>query len=155
MTLKLEFIASRVYSVGVKNILLTRINLLCLLFCFSIGSSALSFAKEIPVALIPVEGNQAGSVNQQLAYEIKRSGFFYLAKPEPGAFVVKGHFVKKGLESEMLHPDGHRLFKRIYSSGELKRDVRQLADDIVLAATGRPGIATSQIAFVGNQGGEA
>ena len=54
----------------------------------------------------------------------------------------------------MHHPDGRKLFKRYYTGGELKRDLRQFADDIVFAATGHPGIATSQIAFIGNQNGK-
>ncbi|NOY00032.1 MAG: hypothetical protein GXP30_09915 [Verrucomicrobia bacterium] len=129
-----------------------RLFLFVLLICFS--NSSLSQGKEIPLALIPIEGNQAASANQILTYEIKRCGFFYLAKPEPGAYVVKGRFVSKGLEGEFFHPDGRKLFKRTYSAGKLKRDARQFADDIVLAATGRPGIATSQIAFIGNQNGK-
>lgn len=103
------------------------------------------------MALVPIEGNQAAEANRILAYEIKRSGFFYLAKPAPGAFVAKGHFTQKGLEGELLRPGGKRLFNRTYAGGSLLRDVRQFSDDIVLAATGKPGIATSQIAFISNQ----
>ncbi len=141
------------YPVVVNNSTRIRLFLFVLLICFS--GPSLSQSKEIPLALIPIEGSQAASANQILAYEIKRSGFFYLAKPEPGAYVVRGRFVSKGLEGEFFHPNGRKLFKRIYSAGELKRDARQFADDIVLAATGRPGIATSQIAFIGNQNGKA
>ncbi|MCF6311747.1 MAG: LpqB family beta-propeller domain-containing protein [Verrucomicrobiales bacterium] len=89
-----------------------------------------------------------------LAHEIKSSGFFYLAKPQPGAYVVKGRFTKDGLEGLLLHPDGHEIFKRVYASKGLQADVRQLADDITLAAAGRPGISTSQIAFVSKRSGK-
>ena len=137
------------YSVIVNNSVRIRQYLLGSLLCLC--ANTLSFADELPLTLIPIEGSQSASANQILTYEIKRSGFFYLAKPEPGAFVVKGLFIKKGFEGEMYHPDGHKLFKRTYKAGNLIRDMRQFADDIVLAATDRPGIATSQIAFVGIQ----
>lgn len=120
-----------------------------------LSAVSLAFGKEIPVALVPIEGGQAAKANQLLADEIKRSGFFYLAKPAPGAFVAKGRFTPKGLEGELLRPGGRRLFKRTYLGGNLVRDVRQFSDDMVLAATGKPGIATSQIAFMGNQSGKS
>ncbi len=137
------------YQYGVKKIAKTGLFLFGVLAWFSFFSSAAG--KEIPLALIPIEGAQAASANQILTYEIKRSAFFYLAQAQAGAFVMKGRFVKKGLQGELLHPDGHLLFKRVYNSGVLKADLRQLADDIVFAATGRPGIATSQIAFIGTR----
>ncbi len=117
-------------------------------------TASLALGKEVPLALVPIEGRQAATANQTLADGIKASGFFYLAKPEPGAFVAKGRFTRKGLEGELLRPSGKKLFKRTYSGGDLLRDVRQFSDDIVLAATGKPGIATSQIAFIGKQKGK-
>lgn len=148
----LVFPRRTVYQVGVKKIVQTGFILCGLLTCPGFYFSA--FGKDLPLALIPFKGAQAASANQILADEIKSSAFFYLAKPEPGAFVVQGRFVKKGLQGELLHPDGHRLFQRIYNSAVLKADLRQFVDDIVLAATGRPGIATSQIVFIGNKNGK-
>ncbi|MFK5920584.1 MAG: DPP IV N-terminal domain-containing protein [Verrucomicrobiota bacterium] len=139
--------------VWVQKILKTSLIFYACLICFHWSSSAL--AKELPLAMIPIQGGQAASANQILSYEIKRSAFFYLAQAQPGAFVLKARFVKKGLEGELLHPDGHQLFKRVYNNGVLKTDLRQLSDDVVHAATGHPGIATSQIAFISARNGKA
>lgn len=135
-----------------KKLRKTRLIFYACLICFH--WPALTLAKELPLALVPIQGEQGASANQILSYEIKRSAFFYLAKPQPGAFVVKARFVKQGLEGELLHPDGHQLFKRAYNNGVLKTDLRQLADDIVYAASGHPGIATSQIAFISARNGK-
>lgn len=106
------------------------------------------------VAIRKVDG-RVGSAAVQLLDSHLRNGGMVRTVPSPnGANRVEMELAPGNkLVGRLLSSTGKKLFERDYDRSDLDHDIRQLADDIVLALTGRPGIATSQIAFVSTKNG--
>ncbi|MCB1229908.1 MAG: PD40 domain-containing protein [Verrucomicrobiae bacterium] len=107
----------------------------------------------LPLTVQRFEGEGGDKATNLLGQLLERISPFAL-KPASGAPVVTGTIGEGYLEGRLASGDGHELFARKYARGSLPADLRQLADDIILTLTKRPGIATSQIAFSFSQSGK-
>lgn len=72
---------------------------------------------------------------------------------EAALFRISGHSVGGRVTARLVDAQDQPVFERSYAAPGLEENLRQLADDLVLAATGKPGLATSRIAFVSDRSG--
>jgi TolB protein len=80
--------------------------------------------------------------------DLRASGAFALTAESEGALVVGGTVTGSRLEGRLTDGEGTELLSNVYDGPDLRRGAHELADDIVFALTGEPGIATSRLAFV-------
>jgi len=96
---------------------------------------------------------------QVLRADLLRSGWFTASAPGRGEIRLLGSLGGgSGLEArvEALNTaTGRRIFGKSYSvsAAEARRLAHVVADEIVQAATGRPGFAASRLALIGRRGG--
>ncbi len=108
------------------------------------------------LAIRKLQGNIGAAAVQMLDNHLQQSGAIRLVAAPAGAFQAEMELAPGNkLVGRLLSPAGKKLFERTYNRSDLDHDIRQFADDIVLSATKRPGIATSQIAFVSTKSGRA
>ena len=99
----------------------------------------------------------AALINQTLTADLKRSGWFVVT-PRAG-IQVSGAVDERGASVRMrcrvTRRGGQTLLDETFSeeAGKARRLAHQAADAIVKAVTGKPGIASTRIAFVGSQNG--
>lgn len=107
-----------------------------------------------PIALKKIDGPNGAGATEALRRALERQHQFRLV-PTPGGVPEARATAGAGfLEGTLLGGDGRVLFRQKYQRGNPVQNVRQFADDMVLTLTKRPGIATSQIAFSLNRGGQ-
>jgi len=63
-------------------------------------------------------------------------------------FNLTGRSVGGRITGRLADRKGKVLFERTYAAPGLEDNVRAFSDDVIFAVTGRPGVATSRIAFV-------
>lgn len=107
-----------------------------------------------PLVLTQLEGAAGAMAAPALKGDLQRSGAFRFVQAVEGAFIVQGHAVDGRLEGRVLDPENKVLLNRAYQSAPMDQLVHRFADDIVLAISGKPGIAASQIVFVSNSTGK-
>ncbi|MCS7090016.1 MAG: LpqB family beta-propeller domain-containing protein [Verrucomicrobiota bacterium] len=106
-------------------------------------------ARPIPIALTGFEGEAAAV----LQFDLEVAGFRITA-PDSAQYELKGGRTGAGLEGSLLDRIARvALFARAYNGGTLRQQAHALADDVVLAVTGRRGIAQTRIAFKVERGG--
>ncbi|MEM8954238.1 MAG: biopolymer transporter Tol [Verrucomicrobiota bacterium] len=110
-------------------------------------------SRGFPLAVKKLTGDTGSQATNLLQADLTAAGYFRFRNTPQGSFAAEGSASGNTINGRLLSPDGKELFKRSYSSGQLVRNVHQFADDIVFAVTGKPGIATSQIVFVGTKSG--
>lgn len=96
----------------------------------------------------PLTGSTGASIAALVEADLRASGAFLLTDNPDGALVVGGTVTGSRLEGRLTDPRGTELLGNIYDGPDLRRGAHELADDIVFALTGQPGIATSRLAFV-------
>lgn len=94
----------------------------------------------IPIALSGFEGEVASV----LRFDLEIAGF-QLTGPDEAQFTLKGS--SSPVRGELAPTGGRPLFNKEYSGASLRQQAHALADDVVQAVTGRPGIARTRIAF--------
>jgi TolB protein len=100
-------------------------------------------ARPIPIVLNGFEGEAAAV----LRFDLEVAGF-QIVGPESAEFELKGGRTGAGLEGALVDRQSRvTLWARVYSGGALRYQAHAMADDVVLAVTGRPGIAQTRIAF--------
>jgi len=105
--------------------------------------------RPIPIALSGFEG-EAASV---LRFDLEVAGF-QVTGTDTALFELKGGRSGSGLEGALLDRESKvTLWARVYNGGTLRQQAHAMADDVVLAVTGRPGIAQTRIAFKVESGG--
>ncbi len=110
---------------------------------------AVAQTEEAPrLHIAPLEGSTGATVSRLIAEDMELSEALPLTSTAAGAYVLKGSAVSGRIEGLLLDPAGEEVLQNVYDSPDLRRSAHQLADDIVFALTGRPGIATGRIAFV-------
>ncbi|MEM7148131.1 MAG: biopolymer transporter Tol [Verrucomicrobiota bacterium] len=110
-------------------------------------------SRGFPLAIKKLDGDSGPQATQLLQADLTAAGYFRFRNSPESSFAAEGSTSGNTLTGRLLSPDGKELFKRTYDRGQLVRNVHQFADDIVFAVTGKPGIATSQIVFVGTKSG--
>jgi TolB protein len=101
-------------------------------------------------------GSSGGSARDGLITELGRADCFQLdtsADGAGGSHTVSGESTGGRVTAQLRAPGGGRLFERTYAAPGLDQNLRALADDLVYALTGRPGLATSRITFVSDHSG--
>lgn len=106
-----------------------------------------------PLALAKLQGPAGATATEILRTDLTRSGVIRFVQNPQGAFAVHGGSTPTRIDAELRDQQGKILFKRAYNGSNIERLAHQLNDDIILAISGKPGIATSQVAFVSNKSG--
>lgn len=98
-------------------------------------------------------GSTGATIAALIATDLQASGAFVLTNDPAGVHSVGGRVTGSRLEGQLLDPAGTPLLETVYDGPDLRRGAHELADDIVFALAGHPGIATSRIAFVSDATG--
>ncbi len=98
-------------------------------------------------------GGTGASAQKSLQEELTLSREFQLTEESPH-FVVTGSSVGGRVTGKLVrHSDNKLVFERTYAAPGLDENLRLLADDIIFAVTGKPGLATSRLVFVSDRSG--
>lgn len=103
----------------------------------------------------PFGGSSGASARAALITELARSRAFDLITGDGGEvpFQVSGDSVGGRVTGRLRDGSGKLLFERTYAAPGLDENLQALSDDLIYSITGKPGLATSRIAFVSNQSG--
>lgn len=92
------------------------------------------------------------SAKNSLLTELTNSREFQIT--DLGAdFVVSGSSVGGRVMGRLVRADGKLVFERTYAAPGLDENLRAFADDVIFAATGKPGLSTSRLVFVSDRTG--
>lgn len=121
----------------------------------ALGMRAMAGSEERAISL-HVErfaGSTGATVAGLIQNDLSASGAFALTADGVGAVVVGGAVTGTHIDGRVTSPAGEEILSQSYDGPDLRRAAHELSDDIVFALTGRPGIATSRMAFVSNNSG--
>jgi TolB protein len=93
-------------------------------------------------------GSTGATVAALVKADLFASGAFALTQEPADALIVGGTVTGSRLEGRLTDAGGTERLRNMYDGPDLRRGAHELADDVVFALTGRPGIATSRLAFV-------
>ncbi len=110
-------------------------------------------SSRIDVAIANLGGPAGAGVARDLGNLLRDSGYITLKAPGPGVYVVTGGSDGRTVDGILTGPQGQSLFRQRYQDTRMQSNVARLADDIIEAVVGVPGINASQIVFVGRLGG--
>lgn len=114
--------------------------------CHAWGQSEDIQISDKVAGLVPIHvTGYSGEVDQVLRFDLEVAGFSLVA-PEQARFILTG---RNGTQVEGTLQDANKrsILARAYPGGTPRLQAHTLADDVVQAATGRPGIARTKIAF--------
>lgn len=97
-------------------------------------------------------GGTGGSARQALVNELTSSRDFVLTNEKPD-YIVAGSSIGGRVNGRLVDAAGKELMERTYAAPGLDENAKALADDVTLAITGKPGLATSRIVFVSDKTG--
>ncbi|MBX7211015.1 MAG: hypothetical protein K1X78_22105 [Verrucomicrobiaceae bacterium] len=112
--------------------------------------------KQAPrVRLAALTGATGTSAEAGLRKELIRAGeVLPVAADDKAVFSLGGSSVGGRISARLTGEKGKEIFERTYAAPGLEDNVKALADDVIYAITGQPGLATSQIAFVSDASGK-
>jgi TolB protein len=100
------------------------------------------------------QGPNAALANQVLRQDLEFDGQIPLSDSEADAMLfAQGTFQGAALNAQLVGANGQVIFEQSYLGPNARRNVHEFADAIVEKLTGRPGFATSRIAFAGSRTG--
>lgn len=105
----------------------------------------------IDLAVHPLTGADGASATKTLLSDLALSGAFQVTA-EGGSYTALGIAGAGGLQGQLVDRGGTALLNKTYA-GTPQTAAHHFADDIVLALTKAPGIASSKIAFIGTRSG--
>jgi TolB protein len=108
----------------------------------------ISKTETIPVAVTTISGADGAAATRLLQNDLSLSGAFSVSAGTGANFTISGASSGGALQGKVVDAAGKAVLTKSYS-GSARGKVHQFADDIVETITGRPGIATTKIAFVG------
>lgn len=100
-----------------------------------------------------ISGSSGRAVKDDLSRKLRDSGYFNVLGEGRDAYAVSGGSDGAQVDGALTGPQGQSFFRRRYREVNLRANVAQLADDIIEAVAGVPGINASKIVFVGRSGG--
>jgi len=106
-----------------------------------------------PLAFSAFGGPSGAEAADRLRDRLARSGRIRLSASAERSHVVMGKAWPDELEGRLLDGSGRPVLVRTYEGGDLEELVREFSDDIVGVITGRPGLASSRLAFVSDRSG--
>ncbi|MEM9445354.1 MAG: biopolymer transporter Tol [Verrucomicrobiota bacterium] len=107
----------------------------------------------IPVAVGTIKGGQADLVKTVLTNDLNNSGSLKAVNSEKGVYQVSGSISGNTITGRLTDPSGKEVFAQRFTDN-LRRAAHQFNDEVVLAITGKPGIATSRITFISSHSGK-
>jgi TolB protein len=113
--------------------------------------------KEPPrVRIEPFAGGTGTSAWSALRDELMAANeIFPVTKgEEKTTFTLTGESSGGRIMARLRSDKGKEIFERTYAAPGLDENAKALADDLVLAVTGKPGLSTSQITFVSDVSGK-
>lgn len=108
------------------------------------------------VRTLAIEGLTGGtgeSASEALRQHFKEHQDLRLVSATAARYVLTGSSVSGRINAVVKERNGKIVFERSYGAPGLSENVEALADDIVLAITGLPGMASSRIALVSDASG--
>lgn len=105
------------------------------------------------LSIEPLGGGTGKSAAAALREHFEKHPEVRLLDTASAAYIVTGTSVSGRISTTLKDRNGKILLERNYGAPGLAENVEAAADDIVLAITGRPGTASSRIAFVSNASG--
>lgn len=108
--------------------------------------------EQLRVSISAFAGGTGSSARQSLLAELTTAREFQITDDKPD-FIISGSSVGGRITGKVVNGAGKQLLDRTYSAPGLDENAKALADDVVLAITGRPGLATSRIVFVSDKSG--
>ena len=117
------------------------------------GEVTITGQRGYPLALARLQGPAGATTTEILKADLTRSGVIRFVNNPQGAFAVHGGSTPTRIDAELRDQQGNVIFNRAYNGENIERLAHQLNDDIIFAITGKPGIASSQVAFVSNKSG--
>ena len=106
------------------------------------------------VTLEPFSGGTGESAQKSLKAALILAGEVLPVTPDQkAAHRLTATSVGGRIEAKLKDEKGKELFERTYAAPGLNENAKALADDVIYAITGKPGLATSQIAFVSDVSG--
>ena len=117
---------------------------------FSMPSAPAGESREVPLRLRvdALAGSTGSTLAALIEADLQASGAFVLTREPTGVHVVGGTVTGSRIEGRLVDASGTSVLETVYDGPDLRRGAHELADDIVFALTGRPGVATSRLAFV-------
>ena len=111
--------------------------------------SSTSVERAPRVSIATFSGATGASAEHSLRAELIKAGeLLPVAQGEEAGHTMTAMSVGGRITARLADQKGKEVFERTYAAPGLDENVKALSDDIILAITGRPGLATSQIAFV-------
>lgn len=104
------------------------------------------------VAVSEFTGGTGRSARRSLERELAAAPGITVTEEAPG-YQVSGASVGGRVTGKLVDSTGKLLFEHTYAAPGLEENLRLLADDLIYAVTGKPGLATSRIAFVSDRSG--
>lgn len=106
------------------------------------------------VAIAPFTGATGTSAERGLREELMNAAELLPVSPgDDAAHALTAKSVGGRITAKLSDAAGKEIFERTYAAPGLNDNVKILADDLIYAITGRPGLATSRIAFVSDVSG--
>lgn len=117
------------------------------------GKQTQSAAVAVPsLTLGEFTGGTGESARQALVKELTSAREFKLTNVDPD-FTVTGNSVGGRVMGRLVNRAGKEILDRTYAAPGLDENLKAFADDLILAVTGKPGLATSRIVFVSDKTG--
>lgn len=110
---------------------------------------------EVPAVHIgSFSGGTGESVARMVTDEVLESNEFLVAvQPDQAAYLLEGSSVGGRVTGKLTDSEGKTLFSRTYAAPGIRENVLAFVDDVIFAATGKPGLALSRIVFVSDVDG--
>lgn len=105
------------------------------------------------LALGEITGPTGSTALKSLQKQLASSEDLRLLDAKAARYSFSGHSVGGRIDARLTERSGKTVFERSYAAPGLEENIKALADDILFAITGRPGLASSQIAFVSDVSG--
>ncbi len=104
------------------------------------------------VSVSDFTGGTGESALRGLVKELTQAREFTLTSESPD-FTISGSSVGGRVTGRVVNREGEKLLDRTYAAPGLDENLKAFADDLIFAVTGKPGLATSRIAFVSDKSG--
>lgn len=104
------------------------------------------------IAVQALGGQDGLSATRILQNDLNASGYFNLTDAAKAGFIVSGVSSGSSLQGKVVDPAGRVVLQSTYE-GNLRSKVHKFADEIIQTITGKPGFASSKIAFVATRSG--
>jgi TolB protein len=106
----------------------------------------------LPRVGVSISGPLGGGATEIIANDLKRTGMISPTGSGSGDFTASGDASDAGLTGRLVGKSGAELVNQTFS-GKGRMAAHEFADAITQAVTGRPGFASSKLAFIANPGG--